>query len=322
MLNFYNYNNNRGQNKMPDILKNGAVTPPGQTTGQSNFAKYKDPTGEFTAQELKWGFLYVKNKALFYKIMVIFLLSLDAAFIIFGLWRWGSYFLGWQDFQRVQSSLSASVNYLGIHPRYSAQPVQVVNTQIFSSRENTYDAVAELINPNDRFLVNFDYYFVVNGEKTPVQKTFLLPGEIRPVAYLGIKDGVDSAPVIVLENSKYERISEHKVTDTRSWQEYRLNFQVSDFIFLKSLAQAGQNTDAVQFKLTNASPYNFVGPNFYAVLLQNGQMAGILPLHLDSINSLETKNIDLRNFAAGLSISEIALYPIINVYDEGVYLSR
>ena len=311
MLNIYNPNNHNSD-KIAEIAKNGAVK-------KLDFSKYIDPTQEFTSQELKWSFWYVKHKALLYKVLVIILISIDALFILFGLWRWGSYLLGRQDFQRLQASLSASVNYTGIHPRYSAQPIQAINTQIFSSRENKYDAVAELINPNNRFLAKFDYYFVIGGEKTPLQKTFLLPGESRQVAFLGIKNEAGNAPVVGLENIKYERISAHKIADTNSWQSYRLNFQVSDFVFLKSLAQEGQNTDAIQFKLTNNSPYSYAAPDFYAALLQNGQMVGILPLHLDSINSLETKNIDLRNFASGLSATEIALYPIINVYDEGVY---
>lgn len=311
MLNIYNSNNHDGD-KISSVAPNSSVKKP-------DFGKYVDPTKEFTSLELKWSFWYVKHKALLYKILVISLISINSIFILFGLWKWGSYLLGLQDAQRVQNSLSAAINYTGIQAHFSAQPIQAINTQIFSSRENKFDATAELINPNGRFLARFDYYFIVGGVKTPVQKTFLLPGESRLVAYLGINDGAGSVPVVVLENIEYERISAHKISDTASWQSYRLNFQVSDFVFLKSLAQEGQNTDAIQFKLTNASPYSYVAPNFYVALLQNGQMVGILPLHLDSINSLETKDIDLRNFVSNLSVTEIALYPIINVYDEEVY---
>ena len=314
MLNIYNPNNHDGDTTKVQSPKSKVQD------GKVDFGKYVDPTKEFTSQDLKWSFWYVKHKALLYRIMVIGLISVNAVFILFGLWKWGSYLLGWQDAQKVQESLSASINYTGLHPRFTAQPIQAINTQIFSSRENKFDAVAELINPNSRFLARFDYYFIVDGVKTLVQKTFLLPGESRLVAYLGINDGAGSSPIVVLENIKYERISAHKIPDTINWQAYRLNFQVSDFVFLKSLAQEGQNTDAIQFKLTNASPYSYVTPIFYVALLQNGQMVGILPLRLESINSLETKDIDLRNFVSNLSVTEIALYPIINVYDEGVYI--
>lgn len=320
MLNIYNPNNHDGDKTAP-IVKNGVVSPSGTSAKKTDFAKYEDPTQEFTSQELKWSFWYVKHKALLYKILVISLISINVVFILFGLWKWADYLLGLQDAGRVQNSLSAAINYTGIQAHFSAQPIQAINTQILFSREDKYDAVAELINPNSKFLAKFSYYFIVDGEKTPIQKTFLLPGESRLVAYLGIKGGFGSTPTIVLENIEYQRISAHKITDTIGWQAYRLNFQVSDFVFLKSLAQEGVNTDAIQFKLTNASPYSYAGVDFYVALLQNGQMVGILPLHLDSINSLETKNIDLRNFVSGLSVTEIALYPIINVYDDAVYLT-
>lgn len=319
MLNIYNPNNH-DNSKLPEAVKNDTSKSDGNHSGKTDFTKYEDPTKEFTSQELKLGFWYVRHKALLYKILLITLIGTDSVLVLFGAWKWGVYLLELPDYQRLQRNLSASVNYTGIHPRFSAQPIQVVNTQILFSRENKYDAVAELINPNGRFLAEFDYYFIVNGEKTSSQKTFLLPGESRPVAYLGIKDGAAASPAIAFENIKYRRVSAHKIADAAAWQNYRLNFQASDFVFLKSLAQEGANTDAIQFKLTNASPYNYKDPNFYVSLLQNGQMAGILPLHLDSINSLETKNMDLRNFVSGLSVTGIALYPIINVYDEEAYL--
>ncbi len=343
MLNIYNPNNHDGDKTAglvppPDKGRTdslsiappinppaGKIPAPGKPNAQPAAivkikpAKYEDPTKEFTSQELKWSFWYVKNKTILYKILLAILFIINAGLVLFNVWRWGDYLAGLTDSQKVDQSLTASVNYMGIHDHFAAQPVQVLNTQIFSSRENKYDAVAELVNPNSRFVVWFNYYFVIDGVTTSLQKTFLLPGESRFVAKLGIDNGTGGAPAVVLENVKYERIPNHEIPDTVSYQTYRLNFQVSDFVFVKGLAQTGNNADALQFKLTNASPYSYVAPDFYVALLQNGQMVGILPLHLESINSLETKNIDLRNFVPNLNISEIAVYPIINVYDTSVY---
>jgi hypothetical protein len=321
MLNIYNPNNHNGdKSKAKPHTEPQSGSGTGVQSVKTNFSKYEDPTKEFTSEELKLGFWYLKHKAFLYKILIIWLIGVDAVFVIFGLWQWGDYLLDLPEYRQLQANLATPINYIGIHSRYSAMPLQVAATQIFSSRENKYDATAELINPNSRFLAEFDYYFIINDERTPSQKTFLLPGESRPVAYLGIKNGAGGAPAIVLENIKYQRISAHKISNTADWQAYRLNFQASDFVFLKSLAQEGQNTDVIQFKLTNNSPYSYAATDFYVSLLQNGQMVGILPLHLDSINSLEIKNIDLRNFVSGLSVTEIALYPIINVYDETAYI--
>jgi hypothetical protein len=286
---------------------------------KTNFTKYQDPTNEFSSEELKMSFWYVKNRALLYKIIVIGLAVINIGFIGFNFWKWGEYILGISAQQQLERSLASSVDYTGSHSYFAAQPIQVMRTHMFASRENKYDVVAELVNPNPRFLARFTYYFIINGTKTPSQKTFLLPGESRLAGSLGISNGLGGTPEVVLENITYQRISNHDIGDVAAWQTYRLNFQTTDFIFSKSLAQEGNNADAVRFKLFNASPYGFRNANFYVALLQNGQMVGILPLYLDRIDSLEIKNIDLRTFVPGLNISEIALYPIINIYDEGVY---
>lgn len=317
MINLYNRRNNQ-----EDELPSKPVVPLSPSSSEKtklNIPKYEDPTQEFTAKELKWSFWYVQHKAILYRLSLILLVVINFGFMAFGGWKWGLYLWGIEDYRRLERNLTASINYTGIHAHFGAQPVQVLNTQVFSSGEDKFNVVAEMVNPNKQFLVKFDYSFIVNDKKTAIQAGFLLPGETRPIASLGLTEGVGATPTIVLENIKYERISSRLTPDPMGWQAYRLNFQVSDFVFLKSLAQEGNNADAIQFKLTNGSPYSYVAQDFYVALLQNDQMVGIVPLHLDSINSLETKNIDLRSLLPGLNVSAIAVYPLVNVYDDGVY---
>jgi hypothetical protein len=45
----------------------------------------------------------------------------------------------------------------------------------------------------------------------------------------------------------------------------------------------------------------------------------MLPFHLERINSLETKKIDLRSFVPNLAVTGVAVYPLINIYDATVY---
>lgn len=315
MINIYNFKNRQQEN-----LQTKPTTEGNPSSGKMKVSipKYEDPTKEFTAKELKWSFWYVQHKVWLYRIGLISLILLNLGFLGFSVWQWGAYVWGITDNQKLEQNLAASVNYMGIHPHFGAQQIQVLSTQVISGRTDKFDVVAELVNPNSRFLVMFDYYFVVGDKKTEVQKSFLLPGESRPVAVLGLADALGS-PSIVMENIKYTRIPNQQVGDVAAWQAYRLNFQVSDFVFLKSLAQTGDNADAIQFKLTNTSPYSYVNVDFYVVLLQNSQMVGIVPLHVDEIDSLETKDIDLRNFVQNLNVSDIKIFPIINIYDNGVY---
>lgn len=313
MFNIYNFKNRNNQEGAGDLLTKKIVEKP------SGFITYQDPNKDFTSQELRVSLWYLKNKSLLYKITVFVLLFLVVCLIGFSIWKWTVFIIGFPAAQRVDSGAVRFVNYTQINTRFAAQPVQVVRTQVLAGRSGSYDVVAELVNPNDRFFVSFEYYFVIDGKKTEVQKTFLLPAESRFVPALGVKETGAGTPAVVLGHVEYTRISNREIPDIATWQQYRLNFTVSDFVFSRGLAQAGDNPDAVQFKLTNNSPYNFVGADFYVVLLQTGQSVGVLPLHIDRINSLESKQIDLRNFAPNINVTEIALYPVINIYDDAVY---
>lgn len=314
MLNIYNFKNRDRDGTVEDqIGKNNLPR-------QAGFIRYEDPNREFSSKELQMSLWYLKNKSLLYKISAAMLILINLGLIGFNVWQWSAFLAGYQKFQAVERSLVSSMNYAIINTHFAGQPVQVVRTDVLSGREGSYDVVSELVNPNERFLVRFDYYFVVNGKKTSVQKTFLLPGESRFAPLLGVKEVINGTPAIVLENIAYERISNRVVSDISVWQKYRLNFTVSDFVFVKSVAQDSGSVDAVQFTLVNNSPYNYVAPDFYVALLQYGQLVGVLPLHVERFNSLEVKHVDLRSFVPNLSVSDIAVYPVINIYDDTVYV--
>ena len=48
---------------------------------KTNFTKYHDPTNEFTSQDLKVSFWYIKNRALLYKVIVIILALINIGFV-------------------------------------------------------------------------------------------------------------------------------------------------------------------------------------------------------------------------------------------------
>jgi len=309
-LNIYNRKNSNGN----FAIKKSAPTK------EHDFIKYEDFGKELSSKELKWGMWFMINKSNLYKALIGFVIAVDAGFLLFSLYGWGAYILGLPKHQSLERSLSAFVNYSGIHPKYTALPIQVISTQIFLSGENKFDAVSFLYNPNQRMLAEFEYYFVTEGRQSKVAKSFLLPGETRPIVAFGLDQSWSSANII-LNNVKWRRISAHEIKDIGADQSYKLNFEAKDFMFLKSLAQEGLNPDAIQFKLTNNSPFNFAAPEFYVVLLSNQNAVAVIPLQFDSFLSLEAKNVDLRSVAPGLDATEVAVYPIINIYDSSAYKS-
>lgn len=314
MLNIYNANNHSAPNGKEPLVKNGLKKP--------SFEKYQDPTGEFPSGELKLGLWYVKHRLLLYKLLVGSLAAFSAVTILFSLWQWGDYLIfGLTEDAALRKDLSSQVDYTLIHAKYSPAQIQVLNTQVFAGGVNKSDLVAEVVNPNERFFTEFDFYFIVGENKTPRQHGWLLPGEGKPIAALGVEGGAAGGD-LMLENIVWRRVSLHRIVDTKAWADERLNFTTSDFSFTRAggIPEA-PNAHAVRFKLTNQSAYSYAEPSFYVALLDGETMVGVLPLKLPEIKSLETKDVDLRSFAESLNVDGVKIFPLINIYDKNVYLA-
>lgn len=283
--------------------------------------RYQPAPDGLTNKELKWGLWYSKHQPLLFRIAIVCLIVISAIFWIFSLIGWGNYVIfGISADQKLRQSLTRFYDYTSVHAHFSPKPIEISDTMTLPGGVDKYDAVAQLTNPNERFLVGFTYYFDFgNGVRTPEHKTILLPLQSRPAAYLGIKDGLTSAPAIVLKDIQWKRISGHEVGEVRSWQDYRLNFVVSDFQFVRSPGEDTANAHAISFTFTNNSPYEYVEPEFYVGLLQNQSLSAIMPLQLNNFKSLEARQVDLRNFNQNLNVTDVIVYPMINIYDSSVY---
>ena len=317
MLNIYNQKNGNGENANAEMR---ASTLKGR---KPDFAQYTDPTQELPAQEFKWGFWFVRNRLILYRVAVGVLISLSVIFWVYVLVRGGSLALySLEKGGQLDRDLSYFYDYSVIHPSYSAQPLLISNTQVLPGGVGKYDLVSEVSNPNERFFVSFNYHFVVGGVPTETKETFLLPNETRLVASLGYMGSYPDGAELVITDWQWKRISNHSVKDVELWQAERLNFLVSDFSFTRSGEVVdGAVANVVKFNLNNASPYSYAQTVFQVNLYQGNALAGVLPLELSNFLSGEIRAVDLRSFVNGLNVTDIKVVPLINIYNNSVYLA-
>lgn len=320
MLNLYKLKNKSEQGgDEPNPLTSARLDKP----REANIFKYVSPSDGLSLGGLKLGLWYVKHKLLLRRLLVWLLVVAIVIIWSFGLVKWIFFLWFIPEQTRLEQQSASFIDYSKVKANYGAKPLQIVGAQIFSSGVNKYDAVAELTNPNERFLARFEYYFDFGSFKTATQKTFLLPNQTQPVVSLGIESGAElGRPVLVVAGFDWQRISNHWIRDIKEWQSYRLNFKVSDFNFIRAQAtgQAGADAHVISFKLTNGSPYDYNIVDFYVSLYQSGAFVGILPLRFETgFKSLEVKQVDLRSFASGLAVDQVMVFPLLNVYDSQVY---
>ncbi|MCX6781663.1 MAG: hypothetical protein NTW66_00860 [Candidatus Magasanikbacteria bacterium] len=321
MINFYNQ-----QNRDNYVDSHGAGAPAPIKNGKPvkpSLSKYTDPTNEFGSGQFKWAMWYVKNKVLLYRLAVASLFAFCALTIGFSIWKAVEllvYDLTVKPI--VEQQLAASIDFTALHPRFSPSSLEILNSYVLPGGTEKVDALAEVANPNERYIAIFDYFFDFGSTTTARHTTMLLPMESRPVAIFGLDSAEYSGSAnFVIDNLRWRRVSAHQVADTRSWQEERLNFTIENFTFGFAGSTGEAAANSLRFALKNDTAYGYKNPVFYLGLYQSGPLVGIMKFDLLDFQSLESRQIDLRNFVQNLSVSEIKVFPIIDLYDKAVYLA-
>jgi len=313
MYNIYTKTNNQNDPEPPAVAVN-AVKP--------KLDKYVDPTGEMPTGKFKFEMWLVKHKVKIYKSTVTGLIIFSILSWGFSLWQWGDYLIfGIEQDNLLAQDLSRFPNSTVWNEHFSPIPLDIVKAGNLASSAKKIDLYATIANSNERFFVSFDYFFVVNGNPTDKRSTFLLPGETRPVALLGVEAQAAGNIEVVLENIAWKRVSAHKVVNLAGWQNARLNFVVSSSSVVLPVSVDSINATAVQFDLTNNSAFGYKQADFYVALSQGGNIVGLMPLQILDFQSLTTHAVDLRSYATNLYGTEVNVYPMINIYNSAVYLS-
>lgn len=314
MLNIYKQQNNNQNGEQPAAVASAKKI-------KVDAGRFEDVTGEFTSSQFKRSVWFATHKVLLYKILIGILIVLSIILWVFSLSRWGDYVVnGIKSDIALHNNLVIFPDYTGIQAHYAPQPVQIIGVNALTGGSKTYDLVAEISNPNKNFTVHFDYYFTIGDQKTPVQKGFLLAGDSHPVVYFGYKEGYPSALNFVMENVQWKRITAHTIANPIVWQADRLNFGVQDFSFTAPQAAEGITANVIKFSVTNNSALGYRDGLFVIGLMQGGGLVGVMPLIIKDFRSLETRTFDLRNFTDNLLITDIQLFPLIDIYKQDVYL--
>jgi len=289
----------------------------------AKFEKYVDPTGEFTNKELRLSEWYLRHKILLGKIGTGLLIAWCVVTIGYSLWGWGAYLIfGWsQDRRMILQQSRELVNYRALQPLYGAQELEVDSVQIFRSGAQKFDAVAEVKNSNERWSARLRYHFVFGSEATPVAETVLLPQTTRPVAVFGYKSAsYPQGAQFIIDEIIWRRINPHTLSDVAGYQSERLQFAAETFVFRPPEAASGVAVPRVTFDLVNQSAYSYWRPAFYVDLLNGFQRAGVLFLSVEQFRAGTKRSIDLRYFGDQLTVTEIRVHPVVDIYNDTVYM--
>ncbi len=291
---------------------------------KDKLSQYTDPTGEFSNRELKLAEWYIAHKLKLRKIGLGALMAWGVLTVGYSLGYFGYYLaIGYSQDQRMMVSQTLEIeNYDSLKHFYAPKPLVVNKVDVYQtiSRES-YDFVADITNPNESWLAGVEYQFVFEGGETAMAQTVVLPGANRPLAFFGFKSAdYPSNARLVIKNVTWRNLDKHLYPNLKGYQAERNIWQIDNFKFTRASRLTGNPSHRLEFALSNYSPYSFWKVNFYVELFNEEERIGLIFLPEEKFRSQETRQVDVRSFIDDLQVTEVKIYPVVNIFDPEEYL--
>lgn len=284
--------------------------------------QYIDTTGQLSNRHLVLGTFYLKHKLLLQKIGTGFLIAWCVVFMGFSMWKWGEYlFFGyWQDQDYLARYAQSNQNYANIQNIYKAQDLKISDIRIFATSKDMYDLLANIENPNERWIAKVSYHFNYSGGETEVQTTTIMPLSKRPAAIFGVEsNSFPSSVNFVIDTVEWKSVNAHEVSDVNVFLAERNLFSIDNFI-ISDPSLTGVSIPSISMDIVNQSAFSYWEPVFLVELINGQQVVGYIYLYFDKILSFSTESVELRYFNQNTQFSNIRLIPIIDYFDESKYI--
>jgi len=291
---------------------------------KEKFESYIDTSGDFSNDSLKKAKFYLEHKILFRKIFVGVLIFWCIFSILFGLFFWGKYFFfdSQNDNINVYNMVKTNVLPTAIQKNKPVD-LQISNKYIFSSSKDKYDFAIEVGNQNKFWIATIVYRFSYENGYTENKTAVLLPGDQRFLSEFGV-ESPDFIPTNIdfqLLSTSWERVNAHSIADPLNYIAERINFSIDNIQFNSFGTVESGVGKLLSFDVINNTLFGFKSANFVVVLRSNGDIVGLKPLDINNFLALSNQNIVFSLFNNNLEVDSVDLQPVINVFDDSIYLS-
>jgi hypothetical protein len=268
--------------------------------------EYKDSSG-LSMKHFRIGLWLSRNRKRIYRLFVYLLVLICLFFFGYSAYRAVEYF---------QSDSNPGSDNV-VFPRQTPTDLRLGQAKALKAAEG-YDLIAELENPNDKYIAYFTYCFFQGGEEIACDTSFIFPREQKYLFSLDVSEYDDSrALTISLKDASWQRIDLHKVPDWPVFLSERLAMPVSNTSLKKDSAGFYQ----LEFSVRNDSSYSYVQVPLSVILFNNGQISGVNRYFLKPFNSGQEKDVRLTWLAPSSNgVDSVQIIPDIDIYSPSSYL--
>jgi|WetSurMetagenome_2_1015567.scaffolds.fasta_scaffold03831_10 hypothetical protein len=290
-----------------------------------NQNRYDTDVEGVSMKKLETGLWLIKNRGLFYKILVGILAAVIIIGWVYSLCGWGKYlFIGMANDARMMTSLVQSQVLDKIQLEQRKAKDLIYSSVGVLKIDGKYDLYATVRNPNDKHWGTFSFCFTTNTGEQSCGKDFILPGETKYVA--SFAQVFQTAPANVsfyITSMNWVRIDNHTIPDWNKYRDQRLNISIINPVFTPgeiSSAAEKITINNLSFSALNNSPFGFWEAPLFIVLSNNNQIVGINKYTIQNFTSFETANVQIAWPGNIGPVDKITVTPEINIIDPSVYL--
>lgn len=318
-------NNNKTENNQSDSEKAEEIKEKTEQQLAKEVERYKDVEG-LSTRKLNLGLWYVEHRQLFKNIIIGFLIVVAAVSWSYTLYGLAYYVMRGMDEDNLLAEQLVQTSTIGHNyiASLGAKDLKYFPVNILVSSNNKYDLAALVQNINDRWYVEFDYYFLAGNEIFGRAHSFILPNEEKYLMALAQEFGVKPGQAqLVLENINWSRISRHKIPNWQDYKNSRLDIIIENAKFTPadtSKLSEKISLNQIDFEASNKTAYNYWQVDFQIVLFRGMDIVSVNKVSLNEFMSGEHRPVQVRWPGKISRVSKVEVIPELNIMKDDIYI--
>lgn len=283
-----------------------------------NFGGVELPGGA-SEKELRWSYWWVTHRDQVGKAAIGAFIAFDAVLVLFGAWGFVDWLaLGGLDEERAMRQFTSG-SYASLGGSGDVQEIRIGAPIVLSAGKGKLDALVTVENVNARYWAEIEYRFVAGGVELPERESFVLPGQAKYLAELGIPSDAGGSVELRVTRRAWHPIETFGAEDYQALLDTRLNIEVQNAKFIPADPLATNPVSISTFTIRNGTAFGYYDIGLMVLLYRGDAIVGATRAGVDRLRPGERRNVDLFWYQSLGQVTRVEVIPDINIFDPGVY---
>jgi hypothetical protein len=277
---------------------------------------------DLSEKQLNWGYWFVTHKLMLRRILSAVLVVFSAATLGFSGYRLVLDIMDAQNRLNQLIELSKSQLNPAVTAAQAPKPLSSSSAQVIVT-QGKYDLIGTVVNPNQYFAAHFTYRFTGGAFATSAAYEFILPGEQKFVAQLGVSSETrpSNASLEILSTS-WQRIDRHKYPDWKSSAAEHLNLPITDIAYTPviELARDKPPIGRTSFTIMNNTGYGYYGIRALVVMSRGSAVVAVNSTTFDALPPNESRSGEVTWYEDYGAVTSIKVFPEVDILNDTSYI--